>query len=122
MDKNDFRLVGRIGTNYKVAKTNNGKDYVSFAVETEDRDNDSEKVERGRKQIIHVMCFKRPVIDYLTKVKAKQGNTVIVFGFISSYGKEDRGQLRISNSITAKEIYVVKTKSDEQIINENNEQ
>lgn len=114
MDKNDLRLVGKIGYNYKITKAQNGKEYASFAIEVEARSN-AQETENNYHQTIHVMCFKPNVVKYLKKVKARQGNNVIVFGFISSYPSEIKGKQIVANGVCATEIYVIKTMSDDEI-------
>jgi hypothetical protein len=109
MDKNDLRLVGKMGGGFKKSNAQNGSEYIWFPLEIESRDT-SNSTENNRYQRINIMCFKKHVIDYLTRVKAHTGNRVIVFGFISSYNGEINGKPMIFNGVNANEIYVIKTK------------
>ena len=58
------------------------------------------------------MVFSKKVIDYLHKVKAHQGNTLIIKGYVSAFPNTVNGKDLITNAITANEVYVVKTKAD----------
>ena len=51
-------------------------------------------------------------MDYLHKVNAHQGNTVIVKGYVSAFPNTVNGKDLITNAITANEVYIVKTKAD----------
>lgn len=109
MDKNDCRFVGRVGGAFKVGKTQNGGEYLWFPLEIESRAN-ANSTENNYRQNIHIMCFKKKVIDYLRYVDVRQGSTVIVFGFVSAFPDEVKGKHVIVNAINANEIYVVKTR------------
>ena len=109
--RNEVVLVGCVGSSLKFATAQSGKHYVYFALEIEARANAKEN-DRNYHQTIHVMCFKKHYVDYLQKVKAKQGNSVVVFGFASSYPSEVNGKQILANGITANEVYVVKKKAD----------
>lgn len=111
MDRNDCRLVGRVGGRIKIDKTQNGGDYVWFPLEIEAKSN-SYSTDNNYHQTIHIMCFKKIIIDYLRRVRIKQGNTVIIFGFVSSFQTEVKGESMYVNAVNANEIYVVKTKPD----------
>ena len=109
--RNEVVLVGRVGAPVKFATAQSGNTYVYFPIEIETRSNAKEN-ERNYHQTIHVMCFKRHIVEYLRKVKAKQGNNVIVFGFASSYPSEVNGKQILANGITANAVYVVKKEAD----------
>lgn len=114
MNLNDVTLVGKIGYNYKIAKASSGNEYVSFALEIEAREN-AKEYDSNYHQTIHVTCFKKPVIEYLKRIKAKQGNHAVVFGFVSSFPTEIKGKKVFVNTINAREILIAKTKSDNAI-------
>ena len=111
MDRNDIRLVGRIGEIIKSGKTQSGGEYIWFPLEIEARAN-ATSTDNNYHQKIHIMCFKKMVIDYLRRVNVKQGNTVVIFGFVSSFPSEIKGKDILVNAINANEIYVVKTRPD----------
>ena len=110
MDKNQLTLVGHVGEKMKYDKGTNGKEYVYFPLLINAKTT-AKEYDRNHYQIIHVMCFRQAVIDYLKKVGMKQNTMVIVFCIISSYPSEIRGKQIIENGVLANEIYVVKTKA-----------
>ena len=82
-----------------------------FTLNVETRAN-ANSTENNYYQTLHIMCFKKVVIDYLKRVNAHSGNTVIIFGFLSSFIDEARGKRSLVNAVNANKIYVVKTKVD----------
>lgn len=111
MDKNEVCFVGRIGSVIKSGTTQNGDKYIWFLLSLESRAN-ARSTDNNYHQKINIMCFRRPVIDYLAKVKATQGNYIVIFGFVSSFPTEINGKEIVANGINANEVYVVKTKPD----------
>ena len=109
MDRNECCFIGHIGSVIKEQKSQLGNPYVWFLVEIEARKN-ATSTNNNYHQMINIMCFKKQVIDYLKKVNAKQGNMVIIFGFISSVRTEVKGKPFTSNAVNANEIYVIKTR------------
>lgn len=110
-DFNMLFLIGRIGAAMKEGTASNGSKYLYFSIEIQSKQT-ATSVERNQYQTLHVMVFKKNVIDYLRKVGAKQGNTVIVKGYISAFPNTVNGKDLITNAITATEVYIVKVKSD----------
>lgn len=104
-------LIGHIGAAMKEGTASNGSKYLYFSIEIQSKQT-ATSVERNQYQTLHVMVFKKNVIDYLRKVGAKQGNTVIVKGYISAFPNTVNGKDLITNAITASEVYVVKMKAD----------
>lgn len=119
MDRNEVVLVGKVGEKIKRCKTVHGQEYIWFPFEVENR-----KAANGATYNYHasinVMVFSQPLIKYLEKVRLKTGNTAVVFGFISSYVQEKKGSTLYMNGINADDVIVKKTRSDEDIINNNN--
>ena len=111
-DRNQLTLVGRIGGAFKEGKTKNGEAYIYFSLELQARQTQN-STENNQDQVLHIMCFRRPVIEYLRKVKAHIGNVVVIFGFITSFPDEVNGKAVRVNAINAHECFVVKTKQEE---------
>lgn len=109
MDRNDLRLVGRVYKAHKSGVAQNGSQYIWFLLELEPRAN-ATSTDNNYHQLINIMCFKPNVIKYLEKVNMHEGNTVVIFGFISAFQNEIKGKQIIANAVNANEIYVVKTK------------
>ena len=109
MDRNDLRLVGRMGGGFKSGTAQNGSPYIWFPLELESKQA-QQSTDNNKYQRINIMCFRKPVIEYLKRVNAHAGNLVVIFGFISSFEAEVKGKQIISNGVNANEIYVIKTK------------
>lgn len=108
MDKNSCTFIGRIGSPIKTSVTQNGDPYCWFLLEIESRVTQN-STENNRYQKINIMCFRSKVIKYLQRLNAREGNYVIVFGFVSSFPTEVKGQRLIANGINANEVYLIKT-------------
>jgi len=108
-NRNQLTLVGRIGAAFKEGKTQAGGTYIWFPLEVESKQT-ANSTENNQRQSIHIMCFRKPVIDYLKSVKAHSGCIVIIFGFISSFPDEVKGKAVRVNAVNANEIYVVQTR------------
>jgi hypothetical protein len=113
MDFNQCILVGRINGKVKEGRTQTGGSYVWMPLYIEARSN-ANSTENNYHQTIHVMAFKKTVVDYLNKVKARSGNKVIVFGFVSAFPDEIKGKAVTVNAINANAIFVIKTKADDE--------
>lgn len=108
MDKNECCFIGRIGSPIKVSRAQNGNPYLWFLLEIESKAT-AKSTENNQHQKINIMCFKKPIIDYMQKVNAHLGNLVIVFGFVASFVSEIKGKEMTLNAINANEIYIIKT-------------
>lgn len=108
-DRNQLTLVGKIGGAFKEGKTKNGEAYIYFSLELQARQTQN-STENNQDQLLHIMCFRRAVIDYLRKVKAHTGNVVVIFGFITSFPDEVNGKAVRVNAINAHECFVIQTR------------
>lgn len=109
MDKNESILVGRVASKIKEGKTQRGDSYIWFSLDIEAKAN-ATSTDNNYHQSINIMCFKKPVIDYVKRVNMRIGCTVVVFGFVSSFIYEFKGKNIATNAINGNEIYVVKTR------------
>lgn len=107
ISRNQITLVGRIGDAIKDGKTKNGTSYIYFALEVYQN---MDTTQNNQYQTLHVMVFKKKVVDYLKRIKAHSGNICIVFGFISSFKYIANGKETIANGVNGNEVYIVKTK------------
>lgn len=103
MNKNEITLCGRIGSTFKEGRSVNGNRYIAMAMEI---DNKGEF-----RNVVHILCFKAPVIDYLKKMKVREGTPIIVFGGVGSWGDEIKGTQIVQNAVFARQIYVIKTQA-----------
>ena len=104
--RNETIIVGKIGKAIKYARAQNGNSYAYVCVECEAKD--GQQADDRLIPLIHVSTFKSHLVKYLKDVDAKVNDTIIVFGFISSYGKEIKGQNIISNNVVANALYIAK--------------
>lgn len=111
MDRNECVFVGRVSGAFKESIANNGSPYIWFLLDVVNKANANSTLNNYH-QHINIMCFKPKVIKYLKNVGLKGGNTVIIFGFVSTFNSEVHGKNIISNGINANEIYVVKTQNN----------
>lgn len=109
MDKNIVILQGRIGTVLKESKTKNGNTFMYFGLDVEARSN-AYSTENNQSQTLKVMLFKPKVIEYLRKVKAHTGTPCIVFGFMSEFMSEVKGQQLLTNALNAHEVLCIQTR------------
>lgn len=107
MDRNELILVGRVGGNVKKAKATNGSDYYWMPIEIENTQG-ATSTENNYRQGLNCMVFKKNVIQYLDKVKARPGNRVVVFGFMSSFKQVVNGKDIISNAVNVTDLFIVK--------------
>jgi hypothetical protein len=110
MDKNMCVFVGKMSNFYKEDVAQNGTHYLWFILDVEQKAN-ATSTDNNYHQSINIMCFKPKVISYLKKVQLRQGNTLVIFGFVSSFRHEINGKTITTNGVNANEIYVVKTKA-----------
>ena len=109
MDKNIVILQGRIGSVLKEGKTQNGNTFMYFGLDIESKAN-ANSTDNNYRQTLKIMCFKTRVIEYLRKVKAHTGTTVIVFGFMSSFMDEIKGKSMLVNALNANEVLCIMTR------------
>ena len=117
MDRNQVILVGKIGGKLVERKTQTGSTFVFFPFALENKEAASDPIEANYRQDLHIMVFRKYVIDYLKKVGAKAGNRCCIFGFMSSFKTEINGKTIISNALNATDVFIIKTRSDADIIN-----
>lgn len=110
-DFNLLILIGRIGAAMKEGTAKNGSRYLYFSIEIQSKQT-ANSIERNQHQTLHVMVFRKPVIDYLRRVRAHQGNTVVVKGYIAAFPDTVNGKDVVVNAINGVECYVIKTKAD----------
>lgn len=108
-DLNQCTFVGRIASNIKKGKTQNGEPYIGFLLNCQPAAN-ANSAQNNQNQMISIRCFKPKVIKYIDNVGAHLNTNVVVFGFVSSYRTEVKGKSLTSNSINANAIYIIQTR------------
>jgi len=114
MDKNIVLLEGTIADDAKFGKTKDGKEYFTcslsvnmFAKEMAD------STERTHSQVyVRLFVYDKRHLEYLNKVKVKRGQRASVFGRLSSYRAEYKGNSYIALSVVCRDINIIKTKAE----------
>lgn len=109
--ENRFYMAGRVNSNIKKAKTVNGEPYVWFALSIENRLAQN-STENNQFQDIGIMVFNKKLIDYIERVKLKRNDLCVVFGFVSAFRHEVKGQEITGHGINATQVFAVKTKAE----------
>ena len=112
MDKNIVILDGRIGDDYKIGKTQEGKRFVTFSlcINTVLKGM-ADTTERTHSQyFIRIFVYDKHQMEYLQKVNAHRGDRASIFGRLSSCKNEIAGKVFITNSVICRDIHIVKTK------------
>ena len=112
MDKNIVMLEGQIGDDFKFGKTQDMKEFCTFTLCINSFIKDmAHSTERTNSQVyIRTMIFDKKLVEYMKKVKAKQGQRVSVFARLTSHKSEYRGISYIQNNVVVRDIHVIKTK------------
>lgn len=115
-DRNNLTLVGRIGDRMSKKKASNGSEFLWIPIRIQNTLG-ATSVDRNFNQELNVMVFNKKVIKYLEDVGARCGNNIIVFGYVAAFKHTVKGKDIVSNAINATEAYIIKTRSDEEIRN-----
>lgn len=113
MDRNDVYLSGKI-SGLAYSKTSDGKEFAYFLLEqnTYDRLSADKSEKQGISNLIRVMVFDERHVDYLKKVKAKNGNNVYVYARLNTHRYEKKGIEVFQINVVARTIAIVKTKAE----------
>lgn len=119
-DMNACYFLGRIASNIKYSKTQNGERFASFLLNCQPIANINSS-RNNQNQMISVRTFKPKVIRYLEMVGAKMHDPCVVIGFVSSYRTEVKGKSLTANSINGNQILIIKVRPYDNNITNNNE-
>ena len=114
LDKNIVLLEGIIGDDAKFGKTQEGKEYFTFSLCVNSFLKDmSDSTERTHSQVfIRIFVYDKKQIEYLHKVKAHRGQRASIFGRLSSFKNEYRGNTFITLNVICRDINITKTKQE----------
>lgn len=115
LDKNIVLLEGIIGDDAKFGKTQEGKEYFTFSLCVNSFLKDmSDSTERTHSQVfIRIFVYDKKQIEYLHKVKAHRGQRASIFGRLSSFKNEYRGNTFVTMNVICRDINITKTKQEE---------
>ena len=114
LDKNIVLLEGIIGDDAKFGKTQEGKEYFTFSLCVNSFLKDmSDSTERTHSQVfIRIFVYDKKQIEYLPKVKAHRGQRASIFGRLSSFKNEYRGNTFMTMNVICRDINITKTKQE----------
>jgi len=110
MDKNIVLIEGIIGDDFKYGKTQDGKEFATFSlcVNTYTKDM-SDATERTHSQTyIRIFVYDKKKVAYLHKVNAHRGQRASIFGRISSFKTEYKGNYYMTNNVVCRDIGIIK--------------
>lgn len=113
-DKNIVMLCGLIGDDYKYGKTKDGKEYATFSLLVNDFNKElADSTERtNSQQMLRITCFDPKLVEYLRKVQAHRGMRANVFGRLTTFKNEYKGNTFIQMSVAVRDIEIIKTNSN----------
>ena len=99
----------------KFGKTQEGKEYFTFSLCVNSFLKDmSDSTERTHSQVfIRIFVYDKKQIEYLHKVKAHRGQRASIFGRLSSFKNEYRGNTFMTMNVICRDINITKTKQEE---------
>lgn len=111
-DKNIVLLEGIVGDDFKYGRTKEGKDFATFSLCINAYTKEfSDATERTHSQTyIRIFCYDKKQLEYLQRVNACRGNRASVFGRLSSFKNEYKGNTFMTNNVVCRDITIIKTK------------
>lgn len=111
IDKNFVFLEGIVGDDYKYMKTRDGKDFATFTLYINSFNKEyRDKTEAAIYVHIRIMVFDARLVEYLKKVKPRNGNRVSILGRLNSHKNEYKGTELWQNDVVVRDIHIIKTK------------
>lgn len=112
-DRNIVELSGIIGEDAKFGKTHDGKEYYTFSLSVNCFSKEmSDSTERTHSQVFcRIFVYDKRQLEYLRKINVHQGQRAIIFGRITSFRSEYKGNSYIANGVVCRDIDIVQTKS-----------
>lgn len=113
-DKNIVIIEGIVGTDAKFGKTTDGKEYFTCSLSINSFFKDmADSTERSRSQTyIRVFSYDKAQVEYLHKMNVRPNQRMSVFGRLSSFMNEHRGNKFLTNSVVCRDIEIIKTKQE----------
>ena len=113
LDKNIVMLEGIIGDDYKVGKTSEGKEMITFSLAINSYMKEiADDTERTRSQTyVRIFVYDKKQIEYLQKIDAHRGQRATILGRLSSRKSEYKGIEYIQLTVIVRDIGIIQTKS-----------
>ena len=113
LDKNIVLLEGLIGDDAKFGRTQDGKEYFTFSLCINSFLKDmADSTERTHSQaFIRIFCYDKRQLEYLRKVNVHRGQRASVFGRLSSFKNEYKGNTFMTLNVICRDITIIQTKA-----------
>jgi len=113
-DKNIVMLEGVVGTDAKFGKTQDGKEYFTFSLCINSYDKEmADSTERTHSQTyVRIFLYDRKQLDYVKRVNIHGNSRVYVYGRLSSFKNEYRGNTFMTLNVICRDIGLIKTKEE----------
>lgn len=120
LDKNVVMLEGLIGDDAKWGKTQDGKEYFTFSLCINGVFKDmADSTERTHSQtFVRIFCYDKKQLAYLRSVDAHRGRRASVFGRLSSYKAEYKGNSYTALSVVCRDVAIISSKKENDDKNE----
>lgn len=127
LDKNIVLLEGVLGDDAKFGRTQDGKDFftASLCVNSFFKEMADDTERTHSQTYVRIFCYDKKQLDYLHHINVHRGNRASIFGRLSSFKTEYKGNSYIQLSVIVRDISIVQTKAfkekkvKQQQINEN---
>lgn len=113
LDKNIILLEGIIGDDARYGKTHEGKDFYTFSLCVNSFLKEmSDDTERTHSQaFIRIFVYDKRQLAYLHKINVHKGQRAMVFGRLSSFKNEYKGNVFITQNVICRDISIIQTKA-----------
>ena len=106
---NRVTLRGKISMKVKYSKTVDGNEFCSFNIEMNNNQQRTyDKTARDTMFYLHIMVFKKEVVEYLKRNNAKQNDVVTIEGRLNCKRVEMKGIEFYQTNIIAHDIQITK--------------
>lgn len=111
MDINECFLRGRIGQDFKFAKTKDAREFATFSIAINNiASRKWDKTAHDNIVYLRIMVFDTRLVQYLHKVNAKANDMVNVFARLNSHKVNQKGVEYSQIDIVANDISIIKIK------------
>jgi len=111
MDKNIVILEGLIGDDFYYGKTQDAKEFATFSlcINTYIKEL-ADSTERTHSQAyIRIFVYDKKQVEYLKRIEVHRGMRASVFGRITSFKTEYKGNSYMTNNVVCRDITIIQT-------------
>ena len=106
-------LEGLIGDDFKFGKTQEGKEFATFSLCVNSFIEEmSDSTERTHSQTyIRIFVYDKKIVAYLHRIGAHRGQRANVFGRLTSFKNEYKGNTYMTNNVVCRDVTIIQTKT-----------